>query len=191
MRLRRAIVLVAIVSLALFVWRSQLFTVSRPGDHPRPLALRAESSRPAAAFDVVLPGVPVGLERLRHDQGVMLVHYWAPWERHGASQAAALDSLRRSGSLEGLRVVLVCFDPFPSVARFVARNRLRLSVLLDARRELREALPCPSVPFTYVIDRSGRIAIAQPGEVEWLSTATRSAIDSLLAEPARTEMHAI
>jgi len=77
---------------------------------------------------------------------------------------------------------VVCFDPFPSVARFVARQRLRLSVLLDTERRLRRALPCPSVPYTYVLDREGRIAVAQPGEVDWLAPGSLAALRALIAE---------
>jgi hypothetical protein len=62
--------------------------------------------------------------------------------------------------------------------------RLRLPVLLDTRRALADRLPCPSIPYTYVIDRDGRIAVAQAGEVDWLAPATREALESLLGEPA-------
>jgi hypothetical protein len=168
--------------LAIVVYRAQLFTVSRPGDAPRALALRAPAERRPASFDVVLPQVPVGMAHLRDGGEVLLVHYWAPWERHGAMQAALLDSLRREPDLEALRAVIVCFDPFPSVSRYVARHRLRLPVLLDGRRRMRAALPCPSVPYTYVLDRRGRIAAAQPGEVDWFAPGSRDALRALIAE---------
>ena len=179
---RAAFVAGLVAVIAFTVWRSQLFTVSRPGERPRPLEVLAESARRPADFDVVLPAVPVGMNHLRDGQGVLLVHYWAPWERDGATQAASLDSLRRLEPFADLRVVLVCFDPFPSVARFVARRRLRLAVLLDTERRLRRALPCPSVPFTYVIDGAGRIAVAQAGEVDWLAERTRAGLANLLSE---------
>jgi hypothetical protein len=161
--------------LWLAAWHSQLFTVSRPGEAPRALEIRAVRAT-VSGLDVVLPAIPIGMQRVRAGDGALLIHYWAPWERHGLSQAAQLDSLRRSEGMEGVRVVVVCFDPFPSVARFVARNRLRLRVLLDGRHELSRALPCPSIPYTYVIDRAGRLAVDQPGEVDWLSPVTRAAL---------------
>jgi len=179
---RAAFVAGLVALIAFSVWRSQLFTVSRPGERPRPLEVLADSGRRSVDFDVVLPAVPVGMNHLRDGQGLLLIHYWAPWERDGAAQAASLDSLRRLDSLASLRVVLVCFDPFPSVARFVARRRLRLAVLLDTERRLRRALPCPSVPFTYVIDGAGRIAVAQAGEVDWLAERTRAGLAELLSE---------
>jgi peroxiredoxin len=169
--------------LAVTVWRSQLFTVQKPGDRPRALAVRDVSKRATAHVDAVLPAVPVGMEHLRDQDGVLVIHYWAPWERDGATQIAALDSLAHLSELAGLRVAVVCFDPFPSVARYVARRRLRVPVLLDTEHALRRTLPCPSVPYTYVLDRAGRIATAQDGEVDWLSEATRAGLRSVLEEP--------
>ena len=182
MSARAAIVAAVVAALAIFVYRAQLFTVSRPGDRAQALAVQAPAERRKASFDVVLPQVPVGMAHLRDGGEILLVHYWAPWERHGAIQAALLDSLRREPELEPLRAVIVCFDPFPSVSRYVARHRLRLPVLLDGKRRMRRALPCPSVPYTYVLDRRGRIAAAQPGEVDWFAPASRAALRALVGE---------
>ena len=183
MRLRALGAAALLAAVAFAAWRGNLYTVARPGASPQPLALRAPAGRAPARFDVVLPAVPVGMERLSAGREVLLIHYWAPWERHARDQARMLDSLRRLPELEGMRVAVVCFDPFPSVARFVARQRLRLSVLLDGHGDLRKSLPCPSLPYTYVLDRAGRVAVAQPGEVDWWAPGTRDALDALLAEP--------
>jgi len=181
-RPRAAIPLLLVLAGGLYVWRAELFSVARPGEGPRPLVAAAERERPPAAFDVALPAVPVGMQQLRSGDAVLLIHYWAPWQRHARDQAHSLDSLRREPDLEGLRVVVVCFDPFPSVSRFVARQRLRLPVLLDGPGELRRVLPCPSIPYTYVVDRAGRIAVTQPGEVDWWAEGTRTALRGLLEE---------
>jgi hypothetical protein len=116
----------------------------------------------------------VGVARLTPGGRPLLVHYWAPWERHGRAQVLELDSLARTLPADGVRVAVVCFDPFPSVARYVARLRLKVPVMLDLRRDLQAVLPCPSVPYTWLLDAQGRIVAAQPGEVEWLSPATRA-----------------
>jgi hypothetical protein len=180
---RGAIAGVAVAVLAFTAWRSQLFTVSRPGARLRALEATAALQRLRVDFDVTLPIVPVGMERLTAGEGVLLIHYWAPWERHSLEQATGLDSLRRLKGLARMRAMIVCFDPFPSVARYVGRSRLRVPVLLDGRRSLVPRLPCPSVPYTYVIDGAGRIAVAQAGEVDWLSPATAGTLRGLLAEP--------
>jgi hypothetical protein len=65
--------------------------------------------------------------------------------------------------------------------------------MLDLRRELQAALPCPSVPYTWLLDARGRVVAAQPGEVEWLAPATRRLLldpDAVAADSAsasRTE----
>ena len=185
---RRALLVLGVVALiAIFVWRSQLFTVSAPGEEPRALELIPASEREAFEGSVVLPVVPVGLQRLHPEDGVTVIHYWAPWEKGSLEQAETLDSLRRLPGLAELRPWLVTFDPFPSVARYVGRHRLGVPVLMDGHRELRRALPCPSIPFTYVIDGGGRIAVAQAGRVDWLAAATREAVAKLLAEEVQPD----
>ncbi len=184
MTIRAIVVLVLVAVVALGVWRGKLFTVQKSGAAPVALVARPVSERLPAEFDATLAAVPAGSERVHPGGGVMVVHYWAPWERHSGEQARGLDSLRRVLPPGSVRIAVVCFDPFPSVARYVARMRLRLPVLLDQRHVLSDRLPCPSIPFTYVIDRAGRIAVAQAGEVDWLSPASRATLDRLVGEPA-------
>ena len=178
MRPRLAALLLVLGAIGLFWWRAELFTVAKPGEAPRALA---RSGPPVAphAFDVSLPLVPVGVARLTPGDRPLLVHYWAPWERHGRAQVVSLDSLVRTLPGDGVRVAVVCFDPFPSVARYVARLRLRVPVMLDLKRDLQAVLPCPSVPYTWLLDARGRVVAAQPGEVAWLAPATRALLESV------------
>jgi hypothetical protein len=169
-----------VAAIAMAMWPGHLLTPGRPGPGPLPLRERSATSTRVASFDLVLPSVAGGMERLRAGGGPLLVHYWAPWEHHSAQQARLLDSLAHDERARDLRVAMVCFDPFPSVARFVGRHRLRLPVLLDGDRHLSSALPCPSVPFTYLIDRGGHVVVAQPGEVDWWAPATLAAVESAL-----------
>jgi len=182
--LRVVAILLVVATLGLVAWRSTLFTVEKRGTHPEELRVLPENARRAAHVDASLPVVPVGVERVAAGGEVVIVHYWAPWERHSGAQALALDSLRRTLPPGALRLAVVCFDPYPSVSRYVARMRLRLPVLLDLQHALADQLPCPSIPYTYVLDRSGRIAIEQPGEVDWLAPGSRAALEQLISEPA-------
>ena len=184
MNLRLRIALLLVLIIALVLWKSQLFLVARPGDRAVPLRAIAASSRTAVELDVLMPLVPVGELRLTAGAPPLIVEYWAPWVKHAALQATGLDSLLRApADGERPRAVLACFDPFPSVSRYVARMRLSVPVVLDHERRLAGVLPCPSLPYTYVIDARGRIAVAQAGEVDWLSPATRAVLDSIAAEP--------
>jgi len=181
------VVIVALLIAGVALWRAELIRVDRAGDVPRPLALVPLAQRSRVSCDVVLPVVPVGMSRVRAAEQPLLIHYWAPWERHSRAQSAALDSLARELQGGDLRVVLVAFDPFPSVARYVARQRLRVTVLLDGPGELRARIPCPRVPYTVVLDRSGRVAVSQAGEVDWLAPETRRVLEAVVNEGAGVE----
>lgn len=182
MNLRPIVLALVIGSLGLLAWRAELFTVQRRGMRPLPLALVPVAARRAVRFDASLPLVPTGVERVTAGNGALLVHFWAPWEQHSGVQALALDSLRRVLPPGELRLAVICFDPYPSVSRYVGRMRLRLPVMLDLKRVFARQLPCPSIPYTYLLDAQGRVAAEQPGEIDWLSPATRAAIDTVLAE---------
>lgn len=176
--------MVALAILGVAAWRAELVNVEPRGAVPAPLRVLPAAERRAATFDASLPMVPVGVRHLAPGGGVLIVHYWAAWEHHSGPQAVALDSLRRTLPAGAVEVAVVCFDPYPSVTRYVARMRLRLPVLLDVQRALSSRLPCPSIPYTYVLDPTGRIAVAQGGEVDWLAPATRAALEALAREPA-------
>jgi len=184
MRLRLVGIGVVVTTLAALAWRSQLAPVERRPHPPEPLVLESLARREAMDFDAVLPVVPVGERRVRPLGWPLLVHYWAPWERNGRAQIRLLDSLVRTGGLEGVDVVVVCSDPYPSVARFVARQRVRVTVVLDGRGDLKSQLPCPNVPYTWLFDRHGRVAARLAGEVDWFAAGTRQALETLIAEPA-------
>src|SRR5580765_8029373 len=116
MRPRLAALLLVLGAIGLVWWRAELFTVAKPGEAPRALvragAPGGVGSGATPAFDVSLPLVPVGVARLTPGGRPLLVHYWAPWERHGRVQVLALDSLARTLPQDGVRVAVVCFDPF-------------------------------------------------------------------------------
>lgn len=178
MKLRMVVVLAAVAAAGVLAWRTQLVDVS-PRTEPRPLELAPGNARDGVAFDVTLPAVPVGMARLASGGHARLVHYWAPWERDAKAQIAALDSLDRTLGDGGPEIVVVCFDPYPSVARFVARHKLRVRVVLDHERRLERALPCPELPYTYVLDAAGRVAVAQGGPVAWLDARTIELVRAL------------
>jgi len=188
--LRMRIALLLVIVVALVLWKSQLFLVVRPGERPMPLQPVAAAKRVPVKLDALLPLVPMGEMRLAVGSPPLVIEYWAPWLRHAAQQATDLDSLLRLTSAGGgtaPRAVLACFDPFPSVTRYVARLGLRVPVVLDHERVLAHTLPCPSLPYTYVIDAAGRIAVAQAGEIAWLAPETIAALDSIASERVPAE----
>ncbi|MEO5616573.1 MAG: hypothetical protein ABIS67_02290 [Candidatus Eisenbacteria bacterium] len=179
--LLRVAIAAALFTVVALAWRGQLVRVGSD-EAPRPLVLIDQAERRVLRCDVVLPTVPVGMTRVHSGGTPLLIHYWAPWERNGRVQAAALDSLVNLLAATDLRVVLVSSDPFPSVARFVQRQRLKLRVLLDGPGLLRAQVPRPQLPHTVLIGRDGSTAVLQSGEVDWLAPATRAALEIVIGE---------
>jgi AhpC/TSA family protein len=151
---------------------------------PHALAARPAAARPPAALDTTLPVVPFGAEHLQGGGQVLVLHAWAPWQRHATADAVALDSLATLEREHGVRVLLVTFEPYMSVARWARRHRLRVPLLLDHERTLARQLTCPALPCTWVIDRQGRVAAVDPGEIDWLGAATRATLAGLAEENA-------
>ncbi len=188
MRRRLAFVIAVLGLGGLVLWRAELFTVSRSGAAPVVIQLRDPSERRVADFDAVLPMVPIGMLHLQPRSGVQVIHFWAPWMRHATASAIGLDSLRKGLPPGEVRFAVVSFDPFPSVSRFLRRNRLSLPLVLDHHHALSADLPCPSIPYTYVVDLEGRIAAEVAGEIDWLAPATRAALETLVHEqPAKQD----
>jgi hypothetical protein len=135
---------------------------------------RAAAVRPPPAFDVSLPLVPVGVARLTPGGRPLLVHYWAPWERHGRAQVLALDSLARTlpagRAARGDRVLRPV--PVGGALRGAAAAPRAGHARPAPRSPGRAPLPERSL---HVAARCARAVVAaQPGEVEWLAPATRA-----------------
>ena len=151
MRLDSALAVVA-AAAGLALWRAELYPVSARAPHA--LVARPAAARTPVALDTTLPLVPVGAEHLEAGNQVLVLHAWAPWQRHATADAMALDSLATLERERGVRVALVCFEPYMSVARWARRHRLRVPVLLDHDHALARVLRCPAMPCTWVIDRA-------------------------------------
>ena len=103
---RRALLVAAVLATTAFaVWRAQLFTVSRPGERPRPLVARALAERTPTDLDVVLPAVPIGMRPLPAGAGgVPLPHLGPPGggaAGAGGGARCAPPPRRRPPALEG------------------------------------------------------------------------------------------
>ena len=64
--------------------------------------------------------------------------------------------------------------------RFIDEYNLSFPVLLDSKGEVERLYPSMTVPFTYVIDRKGRVVARVDGAKNWESEETFEAIEYLL-----------
>ena len=66
------------------------------------------------------------------------------------------------------------------VAKFVDEHSLTFPVLLDLDGIAERIYPSFTIPFTYVIDKKGRIAARVDGAKNWSSNETFAALDILI-----------
>ena len=113
---------------------------------------------------------------------VVVVNFWATWCAPCKKELPALQALSRRLGEEG-RVVAISVDRDPErVEEFLAANRLDLPVFVDGPEGLARKLDLESLPYSYVLDRDGRVIFAGPGsgsgERGW--TALTAAVDRAL-----------
>jgi hypothetical protein len=67
------------------------------------------------------------------------------------------------------------------VLNFLKRKNLDLPVYYPAS-ETPKTLKSKLLPTTYIIDREGKIVVAETGAADWNSSETRGLIDDLLSQ---------
>ena len=66
------------------------------------------------------------------------------------------------------------------IKSFVDEYGLSFPILLDEKGEVERLYPSMTIPFTYIIDRQGRIVARVDGAKNWESSETFEAIEYLL-----------
>jgi peroxiredoxin len=94
----------------------------------------------------------------------------------------ATDGKFRSKGYETLAVAM-SYDPPPSVARFVANNKVQIPVTMDNFGKIAKSFgEVRQTPTAFLIDKRGRIVERYVGAPDF--AALQRSIESLLAEPA-------
>lgn len=113
---------------------------------------------------------------------VIVLNFWATWCAPCLEEMPAFEKLYRRYRSQGLTVLAVSLDKGDSlkVKKFVDTNNLTFPVLLDSEGIAEKLYPSFTIPFTYVIDKKGRIAARVDGAKNWASKQTFAALDILL-----------
>jgi thiol-disulfide isomerase/thioredoxin len=182
---RRRITAVAVIAAALGV------TVT---GHAAPAGVAGLGAAPAEAERVLrehplrtLDGRTLTLGSLHGD--VVVVNFWASWCPPCRRELPRLGNLQTQ--LAGARVVAVSIDTdVENARRFCRAHGVKVAVVHDGPDGLARALDLRRVPFTLVLDRSGRVAYTTAGSDERAVAAVTTAARQLLAQPATAEAEA-
>ena len=113
---------------------------------------------------------------------VIILNFWATWCAPCLEEMPSFEARYRRYRSQGLTVLAVSLDKGNSskVQKFVDTHSLTFPVLLDSKGIAEKLYPSFTIPFTYVIDKQGRVAARVDGAKNWASDETFSALDILI-----------
>jgi thiol-disulfide isomerase/thioredoxin len=111
---------------------------------------------------------------------VILVNFWATWCPPCVAEMPSMQELYNDYG-DKVTFMFVTSDDREKVLAFLKRKNLDLPVYFPDS-ETPETLKSKLLPTTYIIDKNGKIVVAETGAADWNSSKTRTLIDGLLSE---------
>ena len=173
--------LLIIVALTLLVLR-----VQRPSpENPQPKTNQFKSQEGYMAPRFSLRNLKGNMEGLDDYLGkVIVVNFWATWCVPCVKEMPSFESLYRRYRSQGLTLLAVSLDKGDStkVQEFADKYKLSFPILLDTEGVAEKLYPSFSIPFTYVVDKQGRVVARVDGAKNWESSETFEAVEHLLKQ---------
>ena len=173
--------LLILVAVVLLVLRFQ-----KTGQGNPELEINLNQFKPEAGYlapRFTLRNLKGNLEGLDDHSGkVIIVNFWATWCAPCLKEMPSFETLYRRYRSKGLTLLAISLDKESSskVQEFVDKYKLTFPVLLDTEGVAEKLYPSFTIPFTYVIDKQGRVAARVDGAKDWESSETFEAVEHLL-----------
>jgi thiol-disulfide isomerase/thioredoxin len=116
---------------------------------------------------------------------VILLDFWASWCGPCKGSFPAMEELKTKYGGQGLTIVAVSVDEKPeNVQRFLNSVKVSFTVVRDPQQKLVAAADVPTMPTSFLIDRSGRIRFIHAGfDRDQTTRLYEKEIEQLLQEP--------
>ena len=177
----RLLGLLIIIALTLLVLRIQK---SGP-EHLQPETNEFKPQEGYLAPRFTLRNLKGNLEGIDDHLGkVIIINFWATWCTPCVKEMPSFENLYRRFRSKGLTILAVSLDKnSPSkVQEFVDKHKLSFPVLLDTDGGAEKLYPSFTIPFTYVVDKKGRVVARVDGGKDWGSAKTFEAVEHLLKQ---------
>lgn len=115
---------------------------------------------------------------------VVLIDFWASWCAPCKASFPAYSHLQAEFSQRGFVILGISVDEDPGAySAFVAKMKPAFATAIDAKHALVREVQVPTMPTSYILDRSGRVRFVHPGfHGQQTEREIRREIEALLAE---------
>jgi thiol-disulfide isomerase/thioredoxin len=144
------------------------------------VAFKTDRQLPEKTYDWQLTHID-GIEyAFAEEKGnVVFLNFWATW--CGPCLKEMPDIQRLYDDYGGkISFLLVTQEDTAKVKRFVEKRNYTLPIYFTKKGDIPEEMASKSLPTTYIIGKSGKIARAETGATNWNSLEIRSLLDDLL-----------
>ena len=177
----RLLGLLIIIALTLLILRTQ-----KPGSgNLQPETNEFKSQEGFLAPRFTLRNLQGNIEGLDDHLGkVIIINFWATWCTPCVKEMPSFENLHRRFRAKGLTILAVSLDKGATskVQDFVDRYKLSFPVLLDTDGVAEKLYPSFTIPFTYVVNKQGRVVARVDGGKNWESPETFEAVEHLLKQ---------
>ena len=111
---------------------------------------------------------------------VVLVNFWATWCPPCVAEMPSLQNLYNDYG-DKVTFMFVAQDKTEKVSAFMNKKGYNLPVYYS-KTEAPNVLTSKTIPTTYVINKEGKIIIAETGVADWNSSKIRNLLDELVAQ---------
>lgn len=114
---------------------------------------------------------------------VVVVNYWATWCEPCIEEMPSLERLRVKMKGRPFEVLAVNYgESSERVARFVAKMKLTMPVLLDPYKNSVDAWKVRGLPMTFIVDAKGQVRYWSFGERDWSQGEALRLVQRLVSE---------